>query len=105
MSFYFTALSSWQLCCVGPKYQSPHFEQPDAFKPNARMSKTRATIRMDKLRRRRMVLSGALNGQALDARRAPHANAVHSISTSNAIGQDATGTKVRVGGSTGKKRA
>jgi len=55
---------------------------------------------MDKLRRRRIVLSAAPNGQALD--RSPP---VHSISMSNAIGQDATGTKAPVGGSTGKKRA
>ena len=81
---YFTLLSSWQLCCVEPKYQSPHFEQPDTAKPKATISKARVMKRM--------------------SNSTPHASAVHSISMSNAIGQDATGTNVRVGGLTAKKR-
>ena len=32
----------------------------------------------------------------------PHATATHSISISNSIGQDATGTKLRAGGSVEK---
>jgi hypothetical protein len=43
--------------------------------------------------------------QSADRSRPPHARAMHSISMSNSMGQDATGTKVREGGFSGKKRA
>jgi hypothetical protein len=46
---YFTALSSWQLCCVGPKYQSPHFEQPETVRQKASRKTTRATTLMKRL--------------------------------------------------------
>jgi hypothetical protein len=66
---YFTLLSSWQLCCVGPKYQSPHFEQPEMARPKATMKTTRTARFMNALHPAKIVVAGSSTGQVARQRR------------------------------------